>query len=174
MRTTVLLTMTLAAAVAGMLLAGCGTAVDTGPGNTQMSQLSRTWLSQGADVAPLLAGPPFNNTRITATFRDDGTYSVVSIDTANKEIDYAGTYMTMPSTVSGILTIRCSQVAPSTATAEGMFQIDTTTAPARMQYEVVQTQPTNGLQPPTPDQGFGSTLYNGKQIATLIQKFTRQ
>jgi hypothetical protein len=46
--------------------------------------------------------------------------------------------------------------------------------PERMQYEVVQTQPTNGLQPPTPDKGFGSTIYNGMQIATLIQKYSRQ
>jgi hypothetical protein len=39
---------------------------------------------------------------------------------------------------------------------------------------VVQTQPTNGLQPPTVTTGFGSTVYNGAKISTLIQKFTRQ
>jgi hypothetical protein len=39
---------------------------------------------------------------------------------------------------------------------------------------VVQTQPTNGLAPPTADAGFGSTVFNGKQISTLIQKFNRQ
>ena len=43
-----------------------------------------------------------------------------------------------------------------------------------MQYEVVQTQPTNGLQPPSADKGFGSTIYNGKPISTLIQKYSRQ
>ena len=53
---------------------------------------------------------------------------------------------------------------PSTALAEGMYQVDTTQTPARMQYEVVQTQPTNGLTPPTPSKGFGSTVYNGSQI----------
>ena len=30
------------------------------------------------------------------------------------------------------------------------------------------------LTPPTPDKGFGSTVYNGMQIATLIQKYSRQ
>ena len=80
----------------------------------------------------------------------------------------------MPSTVGNIIQIRCSQVMPSTAHAEGMYQIDTSQTPARMQYEVVQTQPTNGLQPPTPDKGFGSTIYNGTQICTLIQKYSRQ
>ena len=174
MRTTLLLSITLAAAAAGMLLAGCGNAVEVGGPGTQHQPIIGTWVSQGADVAPLLAGAPFNNTKITATFKDDGSYSVVSFDTSNKEIDYAGTYQIMPSTIGNIIQIRCSQVMPSTAQAEGMYQIDTTQMPVRMQYEVVQTQPTNGLQPPTPDKGFGSTLYNGKQISTLIQKYSRQ
>jgi hypothetical protein len=174
MRTTILLSLTLAAGAAGMMLAGCGTAVETGGTGTTQQPIIGTWLSAGADVAPLLAGAPFNNTKITATFKNDGTYSVVSIDTSNKEIDYAGTYQIMPSTIANIIQIRCSQVMPSTAQAEGMYQIDTTQMPSRMQYEVVQTQPTNGLQPPTPDKGFGSTIYNGTQISTLIQKYSRQ
>jgi hypothetical protein len=176
MRTTLFLSLTLAAAAAGMMLAGCGTAVDTGggTGGSQQAAIIGTWVSAGADVAPLLAGAPFNNTKITATFNNDGTYSVVSIDTSNKELDYAGTYQIMTSDVANITQIRCSQVMPSTAQAEGMYQVDTTQMPARMQYEVVQTQPTNGLTPPVPDKGFGSTIYNGTQISTLIQKYSRQ
>ena len=174
MRTTIFLSITLAAAAAGMLLAGCGNAVETGGTGMQQQPIIGSWVSQGGDVAPLLAGAPFNNVKITATFNNDGTYSVVSFDTSNKEIDYAGTYQIMPSSVGNIIQIRCSQVMPSTAQAEGMYQIDTTQTPQRMQYEVVQTQPTNGLQPPTPDKGFGSTLYNGMQISTLIQKYSRQ
>lgn len=175
MRTTLLLSLTLAAAAAGMMLAGCGNAVDnTGGNGPQQSPLVGTWLSQGADLAPLLAGAPFNNAKITATFNADSTYAVVGIDTSNKEIDYSGTYETMSSGINGIIQIRLSQVQPSTAQAEGMYQIDTTQKPARMQYEVVQTQPTNGLQPPTPSKGFGSTVYNGMQISTLIQKYSKQ
>lgn len=175
MRTTLLLSLTLAAAIAGMLLAGCGTAVEAGGGTgAQQNAIIGSWLSQGGDVAPLLAGAPFNDAKITATFNDDGTYSVVSIDTSNKEIDYAGTYQIMNSGVGTIWQIRCSQVMPSTAQAEGMYQVDTSQTPVRMQYEVVQTQPTNGLTPPEPDKGFGSTIYNGQQIATLIQKYSRQ
>ncbi len=174
MRTTFFLAVTLSAALAGMVLAGCGTAVDNmGPGS-QQSQLSGTWLSQGADVAPLLAGPPFNNVKITATFNADNTYSVVGIDKDNKEVDYSGTFTATPSAVMGIYDITLSQVMPSTATAQGMYQIDTTVTPARMQYEVVQTQPTNGLTPPDATKGFGSTIYNGMQISTLIQKYSRQ
>ena len=158
-----------------VLVAGCGTAVDTtGGGTQQQAAIVGSWLSAGADVAPLLAGAPFNNTKITATFNNDGTYTVVSFDTSNKELDYAGTYQIMDSGVANITQIRCSQVMPSTALAEGMYQVDATQTPARMQYEVVQTQPTNGLTPPTPSKGFGSTVYNGSQISTLIQKYSRQ
>jgi hypothetical protein len=174
MRTTLLLSFTLAAAVAGMMLAGCGNAVAVGGNGTQQQPIIGSWLSQGADVAPLLAGAPFNNAKITATFKDDATYTVVSIDTSNKELDYSGTYQIMPSAVSNIIEIRLSEVTPSTAEVEGMYQIDTSQTPERMQYEAVQTQPTNGLQPPSPDKGFGSTVYNGMQISTLIQKYSRQ
>jgi len=174
MRTTLFLSISLAAAVAGMMLAGCGTAVAVGGNGTQQQPIIGTWLSQGADVAPLLAGAPFNNAKITATFKDDATYTVVSIDTSNKELDYSGTYQIMPSAVSNIIEIRLSEVTPSTAEVEGMYQIDTSQTPERMQYEAVQTQPTNGLQPPSPDKGFGSTVYNGMQISTLIQKYSRQ
>ena len=175
MRTTLLLSLTLAAAIAGMLLAGCGNAVETTDGpSSQQNAIIGSWVSSGADVAPLLAGAPFNDAKITATFNTDGTYTVVSIDTSNKEIDYAGTYQIMDSGIGTIWQIRCSQVTPSTAQAEGMYQVDATQTPARMQYEVVQTQPTNGLTPPEPDKGFGSTIYNGEQIATLIQKYSRQ
>lgn len=175
MRTRILY-VALGASLLGMAMAamGCGTAVEQTPMMTPQQQLTGTWLSQGMDVAPLLAGAPFNNVSIKASFKADNTYSVVSFDTSNKEIDYAGTYMLTPSTVMGIINITCTQSMPSNAIASGIYQIDTTVTPARMQYEVVQTQPTNGLTPPTADKGFGSTVYNGKQISTLIQKYTRQ
>jgi hypothetical protein len=173
---TVIYAFTLAAAACGLGLAlsGCGSATDSSVGGGMQDPLIGTWVSAGADVAPLLAGPPFNNVMITATFSADGTYSVDGVDTMSKHLAYTGTYQTMSSSVAGIVTIELHQVQPQTATAEGMFQIDTSMTPARMQYEVVQTQPTNGLTPPVPEKGFGSTIYNGKQISTLIQKYTQK
>jgi hypothetical protein len=174
MRTTIWLSITLALGIAGMAFAGCGNAVSLTDGGAMTNPLLATWVSKGGDVAPLLAGPPFNNVSITATFKADGSYSVESIDTSQKMVAFAGTYVTMPSGVTGIIDIKCTQTAPSSATAEGIYEIDTTQTPPRMQYEVVQTQPTNGLTPPTAQDGFGSTVYNGKKIATLIQKYSRQ
>ena len=156
------------------VFAGCGTAMDSSTGSGGTNALTGTWLSQGSDVAPLLAAAPFNDVSITATFNGDDTYSVDSVDTSNKHVTFSGTYELTPSSVSGILSITCHQVEPQTATAEGMLQIDGTVTPARMQYEVVQTQPTNGLTPPVPERGFGSTLFNGQPINTLIQNYSRQ
>ena len=172
MRTTLWLGLILS--LAGMWLAGCGNAVTLSDAGVMTNPIIGTWVSKGGDVAPLLAAAPFNDVSITATFNSDGTYSVDSIDTSNKTITFAGTYTTMATATAGITSIKCTQTAPSSAVAEGIYQVDATQTPPRMQYEVVQTQPTNGLQPPTAQQGFGSTIYNGKPIATLIQKYTRQ
>jgi hypothetical protein len=175
MRTTLSLLPLTLATVATLATAGCGNAVDpTGTGGTAQNPLVGTWLSQGADVAPLLAGAPFNNVSITATFNADGSYTVDGIDTSNKDTMYAGAYVTTASSVAGVVDITLMQTAPSTATAQGIFSIDATVTPPRMQYEVVQTQPTNGLVPPTAEKGFGSTIYNGQPISTLIQKYSRQ
>jgi hypothetical protein len=157
-----------------MVLAGCGQATD--PNGTGMSKnaLTGSWVSIGSDVAPLLAGKPFNYTNISVVFNADSTYKVEAIDSANKTTEFDGTFTTMTTSVSGIVNIKLNQTVPTPTLAEGMFQIDTTVTPARMQYEVVQTQPTNGLTPPIPEKGFGSTIFNGMQIATLIQKYSRQ
>ena len=155
MRTTVPALVTLAAAAAGMLLAGCGTAVDTPAAAPAAGRRSSAAGSRPAPTSRRCSPARRSTTpRSPATFNNDGTYSVVSFDTSNKELDYAGTYQIMESGVGNITQIRCSQVMPSTAQAEGMYQIDTTQTPARMQYEVVQTQPTNGLTPPDADQGL--------------------
>src|SRR6476620_10992799 len=137
-----------------LAFAGCGEAIDaSGGGGGAQSALIGTWLSAGADVAPLLAGAPFNNVQITATFNTDQTYSVLGIDKDNKMLPYNGTYTLTESTVPGIFSITCNQVLPQSTTAQGMLQIDTTAKPARMQYEVVQTQTPTGLTEPTPEAG---------------------
>jgi len=155
-----------------MALCGCGDATGTVGAGGSSNPLVGNWISAGSDVAPLLAGKPFNYTKITAAFNADGTYTVDGIDTANKDTTFTGTWTAMQSSASGIWDITVSQAQPATTLAVGIYSIDG--ASGRMTYEVVQTQPTNGLQPPTADKGFGSTVFNGKQISTLIQKFSRQ
>lgn len=160
--------------VTGMFLAGCGQAVALTDGGTTTNPIVGSWLSKGADVAPLLAAAPFDDVSITASFKDDGSYTVESVDTSNKTIMYTGTYVAKSTSVAGIYDITCTQTAPSSAIAEGIYEVDNTQTPPRMKYEVVQTQPTNGLTPPTATAGFGSTIYNGKPLTTLVQSYSRQ
>lgn len=176
MRTTYLWGAVLGASIIGMAVAacGCGQAVGTGGSGTTQNAIVGTWVSSGADVAPLLAAKPFNYVSITATFNADGSYHVVGVDSSNKETDFDGTYMLSASGVAGIENIDLSQSAPTAVQSEGILSVDTTVTPNRMKYEVVQTQPTNGLTPPTAQAGFGSTVFNGKQIATLVQNYSRQ
>jgi hypothetical protein len=153
-----------------VLAVGCGEATGPVGGNTQKQAIVGDWLSEGANVAPLLAGAPFNWTKITATFDSDGSYTVLGTDKADKQTTFAGTWIADPTDIGGIYDITINQATPATTTAEGIFQVSGTS----MKYEVVQTQPTNGLLPPSAKEGFGSTIYNGKKIDTLIQTFVRQ
>jgi len=132
-----------------------------------------TWVSEGANVALLLAGAPFNVSKITATFNTNGSYTVVQVDTSGASIDLTGTFTMQKSSVASIYNIVLDQATPSVLTATGIFQIDGSAAPFTMQYEVVQTTPAIGVTPPTAADGFGST--GGGAFGTLnIQKYVRQ
>ncbi len=153
-----------------LLVSGCGQASSGTGGGGGQSEIVGSWLSDGADVAPLLNGAPFNYTKITADFKADGSYVVTGLDKSNKLTTFVGTYEDGPSEVTGIQAITVHQDSPATTLAVGIYTVSDTT----MQYEVVQTQPTNGITPPTATGGFGSTVYNGMKISTLIQKFAKQ
>ncbi len=131
------------------------------------------WLSTGANIAPLLAGPPFNVAEITATFAENNTYTVLQKDNAGTEITLTGTYTMEKSAVGNIYTIVLNQASPSVLTAEGIYEINTDADPDEMTYEVVQTEPAIGVAPPTPELGFGST--GAGAFATLnVQKYVRK
>lgn len=111
-----------------------------------------TWLSEGDDIADFLAGPPLNAVRIDAEFMADGSYLVTSTDGDGTEIDFVGTYTVDESTDPA--TIVLEQTSPTTATSEGIWQVDG----GVLTYEVAQTVPeVAGVTPPTVEGGFGST-----------------
>ncbi|HLL54332.1 MAG TPA: hypothetical protein VK447_12335 [Myxococcaceae bacterium] len=161
------------AAFAALAVLACGKGQD-GNNNNQGSdpQLTGSWVSQGADVAPLLAGNPFNYTKIAATFNANGTYIVDATDKNNTTTRLEGTYTSTASTVTGIRDIVLNQTVPSTLTSTGIYQIDPATA--RMNYEVVQTQPPiQNVTPPTAAGGIGSTS-NGAFGTSNVQKYQKQ
>lgn len=154
-----------------LAVTGCGQASTGTVGGGGQSQIVGSWLSDGSNVAPLLNGAPFNYVKITADFKADGSYVVTGLDKSNKLTTFVGTYQDGASEVEGIQQITVHQDSPATTLAVGIYTVYTDNT---MDYEVVQTQPTNGITPPTATGGFGSTVYNGKKISTLIQKFAKQ
>jgi hypothetical protein len=108
------------------------------------------WLSEGDDLAPLLAEPPSSILRVVATFEADGDYAV-AVDTQTQSFTLTGTYTTGNGTTPA--TIALDQAEPFRATAEGIWQVQGAT----LTYEVAQTVPDQGFDPPTPAGGFGST-----------------
>ena len=140
---------------------GSTTVVDTG-GVPATDGLQGNWISQGADIAPLLAGEPFNYVRVEASFREDGSYTVTSEDSNGDSWPLTGTWSALEGTPG---TVTLSQAEPYEATAEGIWQVDGAT----LTYEVVQTSPDYGFLPPTPSSGFGTTTGPGLEPGINVQ-----
>lgn len=165
--------LTVLALVAAMIFSSCSSSTgNDDDGNNAVPQLPIVgkWLSEGANVAPLLLG--LGIVKIEATFNGDNTYTVVSYDTANAPTTLTGTYAATKSAVDDIYKITVNQTSPTSLTSEGIFKVDATKNPAEMQYEIVQTQPSIGATPPTPEAGFGST--NGGALGMInVQKYVK-
>ncbi len=130
------------------------------------------WLSDGANVAPLLV-TYFKVAKIEAEFKADFTYKVnqfnIGNTTTTPDLVFSGTFEIAKSTVGNIWTITCNQEMPMLATASGIFEIKT--GPEVLWYEVAQTSGTQNV-PATPAGGFGST--NGGTLGAMnIQKYVR-
>ncbi len=130
------------------------------------------WVSEGENVAPLLVAL-LNVTKLTAVFNPDGTYAVTQEDTTGSSFTLAGTYSVSKSNVGNIYTIKVNQQSPIPVTSEGIYEIDKSTTPWTMKYEIVQTNPSIAATPPTPEGGFGSTN-NGVMGTMNVQKFVKQ
>ncbi len=144
-----------------------------------------TWLAEGfstvgtaqvPNVSPLLFGSPFNTRRIRATFNANGTYTVVTTDSAGTNATLTGTWTTSAADTAGITirNITVNQTSPSTVTSRGIYQVTTDGGVTRMLYEIAQVEPPlQGVTPPTPQGGFGSTSGGALGIAN-IQRYTKQ
>jgi hypothetical protein len=130
------------------------------------------WISEGANVAPLLV-TYFNVAKVEAEFKADFTYRVNQFNIGNTttvpDVIFTGTFIIAKSTTGNIWTITCNQELPYVAIASGIFEIKT--SPELLWYEVVQTSGTQNV-PPTPAAGFGSSN-NGTLGVMNVQKFVR-
>lgn len=134
-----------------------------------------TWISTGANVAPLLntifAAVGGIDT-VYATFNANNTYTVKQVNVNKTSITYSGTYSLTKSSSGDINKISIVQSSPSAATNEGIYQINNSVTPNTMKYEVVLVSGTQNV-PPTPEAGFGST--NSGQLGTLnVQNYVKK
>lgn len=107
-----------------------------------------SWLSEGEDVAPLLAGPPFGVTRVDATFRANGSYLVVSRDGQGNSVEFQGSYSVDTRTNPRGITL--SQASPVEAQVAGVWRVNGTT----LRYDVVDLSLGT---PASPEGGLGSS-----------------
>jgi hypothetical protein len=129
-----------------------------------------TWLSQGTGNVSVGLAAFFKTARINAEFNENGSYNVVSVDSAGTSVTYQGTYQVGTGAATAIRTIVLNQTVPTSLTSSGIFQIENNV----MTYEVIQTQPAlDGVAAPTVAGGFGSTQQFGGPTALWIQKFAR-
>jgi hypothetical protein len=134
---------------------GSETGDDPTTGGDEDVTIVGTWLSEGKNVAPILVDLA-GTASITATF-EDVAYDVATVDMDGQEVQFTGVYTVEPSGVGNIMNITLEQSAPQTVTSEGIYEIDSSTTPPTLRYEVVQTVPDVGAQAPTAELGFGGT-----------------
>lgn len=158
--------------IAGVSMFGyaCGDS-STGDNGGEVEAIVGDWVSEGATNVALGLQQLTKTSRIDATFEENGSYNVVSVDSAGAEVTFTGTYTLGEETASGIRSITLNQGTPSSVTSAGIFQIDGTT----MTYEVIQTEPSVGAEAPTVEGGFGSTTIGGTATGIYwVQTFEKQ
>jgi hypothetical protein len=117
-------------------------------------------------VAPILAN--FADS-IIAEFKPNNTYTVDQWKGGTK-VNLTGTYVQTKSNVGAIYTIKISQATPTVISAEGILEVSADNK--SMKYELLQTEPSLGLAPPTPAGGFGSTA-GGAFATNNVQNYVR-
>ncbi len=154
----------------GFIAYGCGSS-SSNDDDADLDPIVGNWLSEGDNVAPGLAGAPFNTARINAEFEENGSYLVVSTDTEGAEVTFTGTYEAGEPNSAGIRSITLNQSTPAALTSRGIFRV----VDNQMEYEVIQTDPPlEGVLPPNVDDGFGSTNVFGNPTGPFwIQNYVR-
>lgn len=112
------------------------------------------WLSEGDDRSTLFA-PYFQ--KVSADFRSSGAYVVVATDNDGDNTTFEGEYST--SEGGDPAEIELVQSSPSNATSRGIYRVSGST----LTFETVIVTPESGYQPPTPEEGFGSS--SGPQLS---------
>jgi len=154
-----------------LLFTSCKKEEDTTGPTGPTDAIYGTWVSEGNNVAFGLR-LTLKTKKITATFDRNNTYNVVAIDSTDVSVTYRGTFQSAGKTDTLIYPISLNQQTPVALKSQGIYQIKNNV----MTYEVIQVEPPlQGFTPPTVQEGFGSTKYNGVPLGrTWVQVFVKQ
>lgn len=147
-----------------MLIVGCEDTKSEDNGNDVDAWIG-TWLSAGADVAPILAAY-FLYDSVRVEFKDDNTLILESHVTNAAWSTLQGTYVITESATGDIHKFAANYTAFE---QEGIIEI-TAGSPDVLKLEAVQTVPDIGAIPPTVAVGFGQDPTFG---AGLIQTYKK-
>ncbi|MCR9132400.1 MAG: hypothetical protein NXI08_07495 [bacterium] len=162
--------LTLVLIAASMFAYSCGES-NSSSVEVEVEAIVGEWVSEGASNVAVGLQALTKTARIDADFEENGTYNVVSTDSAGAQVTFTGTYSLGEGEAGDIRTITLTQATPTSLTSAGIFQIQGNT----MTYEVIQTEPNIGAEAPTVEGGFGSTLVGGSSNGTIwVQGFARQ
>jgi hypothetical protein len=120
-----------------------------------------SWVSEGADIAPLLSDPSVGLTKLEAEFSAEGSFLVRLQNQEGYSFELAGVYELGASAEGSVAeegvihTITLRQREPEASLSEGIWRVEG----ELLRYEVVQVDPPlPGSQlPPTQEAGFGSS-----------------
>lgn len=130
--------------------------------------LTGNWLSAGENLSVLFRGFGFDS--VFFNFKADSSYVFRSKTAGGIVNTLTGRYLQRFSGVEGIRIIQLEQQTPVPATIEGIFSLENGN-PVRMTFETVQTSPqVQGLTPPVPELGFGSSGMVGSDNTQIYER----
>jgi hypothetical protein len=157
MRTTLKLLLVLLAALAMLSFAACSDDDDDNGDNggtnpTVPDPWVGDWLSAGENVAPLLAGDPFNLDSVRVHLGEDQVVVLEQHVEGGSWTTLNGTYAVTESQSGDVHSI---EIIYPAFEQEGIIQV-IEASPDTMLLEAVQVTPDIGAEPRTPETGFGS------------------
>lgn len=131
--------------------------------------MTGTWLSTGDNLAPLLAGEPFNLDSVIVTFNADQSIELLQHVEGGAWTTSNGLYALDVSEGLNIHTFTGTYTDPISFVQEGIIRVAVQGDPDVLTLEAVQTDPDIGAEVPTPEGGFGSTIIGDINVQTYVR-----
>ncbi len=134
------------------------------PPDESQADLIGTWIAAGEDIAQNYWNEIDS---ISLNFTSNNQYEWQQVNNDGSTILYNGTYA-IDSGDLQIFPIVIAQLAPETATYNGIYEINESVNPLELSIEMVQTVPDIGQEAPSYTEGFGSSSLGVDNIHRFI------